>query len=113
MKHETDTLHTSGSVNLFIQTWKPDADAKGTLVIVHGLHEHSGRYHHVAEYFVRHNFNVYALDQRGHGRSRGDTLGYFERFDTLSEDLRRFIEQVRSEAKVGPLFLLGHSMGGL
>ncbi|MCC7447523.1 MAG: lysophospholipase [Anaerolineae bacterium] len=113
MKHETDTFHTSGSMNLFTQTWKPDADAKGTLVIAHGLHEHSGRYQHVAEYFVRHEFNVYTLDHRGHGRSRGDTLGYFDRFDTLSDDLRRFIEQVRTQEKTGPLFLLGHSMGGL
>ncbi len=113
MKHETDTFHTSGSVKLFVQKWMPDGDPKGTLVIAHGLNEHSGRYWHVAEYLARHNFNVYALDHRGHGQSRGDTFGYFERFDILCEDLRRFIEWVRSVEKAGPLFLLGHSMGGL
>jgi acylglycerol lipase len=113
MKQQTHILKTSDGLNLFTQHWRPDSHAKGTIVIAHGYGEHSGRYRHVAEYFVQQGYAVYTLDHRGHGQSRGELLGYFERFEAVCDDLRRYIEWVRTEDKAAPLFLLGHSMGGL
>ncbi len=81
--------------------------------MTHGYAEHSGRYTHTAEYFVQQGYAVYSMDERGHGQSRGATLGYFDRFETLYDDLRRYIEWVRSQETMGPLFLIGHSMGGM
>ena len=113
MKQQTNSLKTNDGLSLLTRLWRPDNNARGTIVIAHGYGEHSGRYRHVAEYFVQQGYAVYALDHRGHGQSRGDLLGYFERFEMMADDLRRFIEWVRTEDKAGPLFLLGHSMGGL
>ena len=113
MKHQESTLTTPDGARLFTQQWLPDDQAKAVIVIAHGLAEHSTRYTHVARYFVQSGYAVYTLDQRGHGQSRGDTFGYFERFDLLSEDLRQYVELAQAEQKSGPPFLLGHSLGSL
>jgi acylglycerol lipase len=113
MKHQEGTLTTLDGARLFTQQWLPDDQAKAVIVIAHGLAEHSSRYAHVARYLVQSGYAVYTFDQRGHGQSRGDRLGYFERFDLLSEDLRQYVELAQAEQKSGPPFLLGHSMGSL
>jgi alpha-beta hydrolase superfamily lysophospholipase len=113
MKHQESTLTTLDGVRLFTQQWLPDDQAKAVIVIAHGLAEHSSRYAHVARYLVQSGYAVYTFDQRGHGQSRGDSFGYFERFDLLSEDLRQYIELAQAEQKSGPPFLLGHSLGSL
>ncbi len=112
MKHQISSLSTADGTKLFTQSWMPEEPARGTIIVAPGYAEHGGRYKHVVEYFVQQGYAVYTLDYRGHGQSRGETLGYFERFDTLVDDLRRYIDWVRSQEKMGPLFLLGHSMGG-
>ncbi len=76
MEHQTGTLKAADGLGLFTQSWTPDQGGKGTIVLVHGYAEHSGRYAHVAEYFVQQGYNVHALDHRGHGQSRGDTFGF-------------------------------------
>ena len=113
MQHQTGRLTAADGLSLFTQSWKPDQGGKGTIVLVHGYAEHSGRYTHVADYFVQQGYNVHALDHRGHGQSRGETFGYFERFSLMRDDLHQFVEQIRSQGHTGPLFMIGHSMGGL
>ncbi len=113
MQHQKSTFTAPDGFKLFTQQWVPDDTPKDLIILVHGLAEHSARYTYVAEYLVQAGYAVYTLDHRGHGQSRGDTFGYFERFDTLSEDLRRYIEWARAEQKSGLPFLLGHSMGSL
>lgn len=89
-------------------TTAPVPDAHGTVVLVHGLSEHSGRYAHVIEALNRAGWSVVAYDQRGHGRSPGPR-GVLPRTETLLEDLAQIID----EANAKRLLLLGHSMGGL
>ncbi len=89
----------------------PTADARGTVVIVHGINEHGGRYRHVAERLVRDGWMVAALDHRGHGLSGGRRAAV-ERFDDWVTDLDSYIRDVLVGAP-RPLFLLGHSLGGL
>jgi len=113
MQHKASKLDMGDGVELAMQAWKPDVPAKAILVITHGLAEHMGRYAHVADYFVQQSYAVYGFDDRGHGDVAPDRFGYFERFDTLSEDLRRFIEWTKWDNPNLPVFLLGHSMGGL
>ena len=108
-----DTLQTADGLSLQVRTW-PLASSSlthGTLLIVHGLGEHIGRYDHVAAQLNACGWNVVGYDQRGHGRSGGDR-GRLAAADSLLQDLARVIDAVGDE-HAGPLLLLGHSMGGL
>ncbi len=83
-----------------------------TAVLVHGLAEHGGRYASLAEPLASRGYSVAAIDLRGHGMSQGPRL-YVDSFDRHLDDVGRFVEHMRTEQSQGPLFLFGHSMGGL
>ena len=92
----------------------PPARPLGTVLLVHGLGEHAGRYGELAAHLHRWGFAVRAYDQQGHGQSagaRGDML----RPGSLQADLCRVIDDTRQRPALAgtPLILLGHSMGGL
>jgi len=116
MQYQTGTFTASDGVKLATKMWTPDPSAptKGAIILVHGYGEHLGRYQHVAAYFVQQGYSVHGMDSRGHGQSKGEMLGYFERFAQLSDDLAGFVKLMDSQRQGGkPLFILGHSMGGL
>lgn len=98
-------------LTIFHQWWHPDDDARGVVMLVHGLGEHSGRYDHVAEALAEARFAVHALDHRGHGRSGGKRT-YVKSYDEFMHDLSQFREIVATDHADTPLFVLGHSMGG-
>ncbi|MGH3567271.1 MAG: lysophospholipase [Pseudonocardia sp.] len=100
-----------GDVDLFWQGWLPVDPPSGVLVICHGLGEHSGRYLNVVDALVPGGWAVYALDQRGHGRSGGRRV-HIDRYDALLADLDTFRLLVVARHAGLPVFLLGHSMGG-
>src|ERR1019366_7166036 len=107
---EDKSLETHDGLALRGREW-PLAEVRGTIVVVHGLGEHIGRYAHVADFIVARGWRVVGYDQRGHGRSGGER-GRLRSADDLLVDLARVIDAVRVEHP-GPLVLLGHSMGGL
>jgi lysophospholipase len=112
MKTTTATLRSTSGEDLFYRTWKPAGRARGVLVLVHGLSEHSERYDHVGSFLAERGLAVYAHDHIGHGRS-GGRRGWVKSFDYFLDDLGAvFALAVREEPGV-PTFLLGHSMGGL
>ena len=84
---------------------------RATVVIVHGLGEHCGRYAHVIERLRLWGFGVAAYDQRGHGHSEG-ARGALAADDDLLRDLAAVIDRSLRDMP-GPLVLLGHSMGGV
>ena len=104
------TVRTRDGMALVRRDW-PSAGARGTIVVVHGLGEHIGRYAHVAARLNANRWNVVGYDQRGHGKSPGER-GRLAAGDDLLADLAAVIDAVRAEAS-GPLVLLGHSLGGL
>jgi alpha-beta hydrolase superfamily lysophospholipase len=85
---------------------------RGTVLLVHGLGEHSGRYAHVAAHLNAHGWAVVGYDQRGHGRSPGPR-GAMPAADSLLADLGAVLAHTRAQAGGRPLVLLGHSLGGL
>ena len=101
---------TADDLTLQVREW-PLADARGSVLIVHGLGEHIGRYAHVAAQINAWGWNAVGYDQRGHGRSEG-ARGALAKPDDLLRDLALVVDAVR-ENNPGPLVLLGHSMGGL
>jgi alpha-beta hydrolase superfamily lysophospholipase len=104
------TLRTADGVTLQLREW-PRPEARGAVVVAHGLGEHIGRYAHVAAHLNRWGWSVLGYDQRGHGRSEGPR-GRLSGADDLLRDLALVIDAARA-AQAGPLVLLGHSLGGL
>lgn len=104
------SLSTRDGVSLRLRHW-PCTPAVGTLLLVHGLGEHSGRYASVAERLNAWGWHVAGYDHRGHGDS-GGPRGRLQADDDLLHDLATVVDHLRA-ARPGRLVLLGHSMGGL
>ncbi|MFN8050997.1 MAG: alpha/beta hydrolase [Acidimicrobiales bacterium] len=111
MKTSESTLAGAAGVTLHTVEWTPDdGEIVADVVLVHGYGEHSGRYAPVAETLTDAHLRVAALDLRGHGRSSGLRRGDIDSFDRIVDDVAAFVDSVRTDR---PLFLYGHSMGGL
>ncbi len=86
---------------------------RAAIILVHGLSDHSGRYDGFAETLATFGLSTFAFDLRGHGLSDG-RRGYVPRFEIYLQELDRFRREVQGIVSADcPLFLAGHSMGGL
>ncbi len=112
MKHSENTFEGFGKTRLYAQSWQPEGETKAALAIVHGFGEHSGRYMNVVNKLVPAGYAVYGFDHRGHGKSPGQR-GHILQWDEYLEDVERFLQFIRQSEQNAPLFMLGHSMGGL
>ena len=106
------TFEGIGGFEIFTRSWQPEAEPRGVVVIVHGFNAHSGQYLSVAEQFVKDGLAVYALDLRGRGRSEGERF-YIDKFENYANDLNTFVETAKSQNPGLPIFVLGHSAGGV
>jgi alpha-beta hydrolase superfamily lysophospholipase len=111
MPYEEFELHVGGDQSRFARAWTPLRDRLGWMGIVHGLGEHSGRYHELAEHFCRAGFEVVAFDQIGHGRS-GGPRGHVSDYDALLDDIDALVRELQRRGGRGPCWLYGHSLGG-
>jgi len=104
-------MHTAADgTRLFIRASDPPAGtARGSIVLTHGMGEHSGRYHHVIRRLAGAGLRVLTWDLRGHGRSEG-RRGDIRCYDLLVDDLLAIWTLAR--AGPAPHFLYGHSLGG-
>jgi alpha-beta hydrolase superfamily lysophospholipase len=112
MDHAEGSFQGHNGLALYYQGWRPEGSPRAVLAVVHGFGEHSSRYGNVVDWFVPKGYTVYAFDQRGHGRSPGNR-GHVDSADEIRGDVRAFLDRVRNEESGKPVFLLGHSMGGL
>jgi acylglycerol lipase len=97
---------------IFTRHWEPAGEPKASLVICHGVNSHGGQYIGAAEAFAARGFAVTALDLRGRGKSDGERF-YAESIDDYVSDLSLALEHGRSKHPGLPVFLLGHSAGGV
>ncbi|MGY1696991.1 MULTISPECIES: alpha/beta hydrolase [unclassified Geodermatophilus] len=107
VRHGQGTLATG-------QYWQGWAvpDPVGVVVLVHGAHEHGGRYAHVAERLGAAGYASYAPDHPGHGRSpgrRGDIRSLAAAVEGVAQTARAAADRHPGV----PLFVYGHSLGGL
>ena len=109
MHHTQDYLTASDGLSLFWQAWEPEGTARGTVCLVHGLGEHSGRYAHVAAAFTTAGLSLHAIDLRGHGQSEGPR-GHTPSLAQWLDDIDMLLKGATLEL---PRFLYGHSLGGL
>lgn len=104
-------LHGTGG-KVFTRHWEPDETPKANLVICHGINSHGGQYIAAGEEFASRGYAVTALDLRGRGRSDGERF-YIESIDEYVLDVSLTIEHARAKHPDLPVYLLGHSAGGV
>jgi len=97
---------------IFTRHWEPSEMPRANLVICHGVNSHGGQYIRAGEEFAARGFAATALDLRGRGKSDGERF-YAESIDDYVSDLGQAIELGRSRHPDLPLYLLGHSAGGV
>lgn len=100
-----------GGVRIVYDTWVPEGEPRGVVVLSHGLGEHAGRYHHVARRFGEAGLVTYALDHRGHGRSGGKRV-YLRDLSEYTGDFATLVGIADGEHPHLTKVVLGHSMGG-
>lgn len=89
---------------------------KATLLIVHGMSEHSGRYADFAQFLADNGIAVATYDQLGHGQTvkTPDELGFFGNehpVQSLLKDVIIMADSLKSRHPDVPHFIMGHSMG--
>ncbi|MDO9412670.1 MAG: lysophospholipase [Pseudolabrys sp.] len=107
-----ETFAGKGGLNIFIRSWHPATPPRAVVVICHGVNSHSGQYFWTAEQLVAEGYAVYALDLRGRGKSDGERF-FVETVDDYVSDLAGLIKIAKSREAGLPVFLLGHSAGGV
>ena len=115
MNHSTFWLNANDRSRLYVNKWLPDGPPKALVMLSHGMAEHSGRYARLAEALCGAGYGVYALDQRGHGRTADEgTLGLYAEKDGWNKvvgDLASLNQHIGQQQPGVPIVLLGHSMG--
>ena len=103
-----DVLKTGDGEALDIHIWEPEAP-KAVLAAIHGGLAHGGDYVTPALYFKEKNIATVAYDLRGHKQEKT----YFASFDQYLEDTAVFVNWIKKTYPDIPVFVVGHSMGGL
>lgn len=97
---------------LFIRSWQPSSSPRAIVAICHGFNSHSGYYLWVGQQLADAGYAVYAVDLRGRGKSAGERF-YVETVDDYVADVHALIRHAKSRQPGLPVFLLGHSAGGV
>lgn len=106
------TFKGNGGLNIFFRSWHPGGAASGVVAIVPGFNSHSGYYEWVAERLTADGLAVYAIDLRGRGKSDGERF-YVQNFADYVNDVATFVSLVKEKESGLPVFMLGHSAGGV
>jgi alpha-beta hydrolase superfamily lysophospholipase len=109
--HEERIDSTKG-VRIHIRSWRPESVPRAVVVICHGVNSHGGQYAWVGEQFAAGGLAAYALDLRGRGKSDGERF-YVEDVADYVSDVAGVVSLAKSRNPGVPVFLLGHSAGGV
>jgi len=101
-----------GGLKIATTSWRPAGTPRAVMVLVHGFNAHSGYMAWPGEQFAARGLAAYALDLRGRGESEGERF-YVETFSDYLTDVNTLVSQARSEYPGLPIYLLGHSAGGV
>lgn len=107
-----ETIEGTRGARLFVRSWRPATTPRATVVICHGFKSHSGFYSWTASRLVDAGFAVYAADLRGRGKSSGERY-YVEDVSEYVDDVATTVNLAKSREPGLPLYLLGHSAGGV
>ena len=107
-----DSFPACDGLPLFERRWQPAGEPRAEVLLVHGFVEHGGRHAATAASLTRRCYAVSVMDLRGHGKSAGARC-FVSSFDEYVNDLDAHYDRVVCRAKGKPVFVLGHSLGGL
>jgi alpha-beta hydrolase superfamily lysophospholipase len=108
----TATLAMADGVKLFYRSWRAADEQAPVLLLLHGLGAHSGWFIDMGNGLNAEGLHVYIPDHRGFGRSEGPR-GHIVDNQVYLRDVNALIEEIRRRHADRPVFLLGHSMGGI
>ncbi|TCN26299.1 alpha/beta hydrolase [Mesobacillus foraminis] len=106
------TFHGTDGAELYYRINEPESRPKAAVILIHGFGDHSGGLQNLSKSLVQNRYCVYALDLRGHGKSSGKR-GFISSWDEFRGDLQELQRLVALERPTLPLFIVGHSMGGV
>ena len=109
---QEETLQAATGPSIHVRSWRPAGPPRAVVVICHGVNSHGGQYAWAGEQFAGAGYVVYALDLRGRGKSGGERF-YVEHVSEYVSDLAGVIRLAKSREPGLPVFLLGHSAGGV
>jgi alpha-beta hydrolase superfamily lysophospholipase len=107
-----ETFAGRGGLEIFFRTWQPVGTPRGVVVIVPGFNSHSGYFGWVVQQLASAGLAVYAVDLRGRGKSQGERF-YVSDFGDYLSDVDGVARIARSREPGLPVFVLGHSAGGV
>ena len=107
-----ETIQSPGAIKIHVRSWRPATTARAVVVICHGVNSHGGQYGWTGEQLQAAGFAVYALDLRGRGKSDGARF-YVENVADYVSDVAATVKLAKSREPGLPVFLLGHSAGGV
>lgn len=107
-----ETIKSASGLSIFVRSLHPPAAARAAIIIVPGFNAHSGYYVWAAEQLAATGLAVFALDLRGRGRSDGERF-YVEQIGDYVSDVAALMALVKARETGLPVFLLGHSAGGV
>ena len=109
---QESSFESSGGTKIATRSWQPAGDPRAVMVLVHGFNAHSGYMIWPGEQFSANGFATYALDLRGRGKSEGERF-YIDNFSEYLDDVDGLVNIARSENPGLPIYMLGHSAGGV
>jgi len=112
MENHEEFIESVDGHRLLVRSWRPLAEARAMLAIVHGFNSHSAYYERFAGIIARAGIATFAVDLRGRGGSSG-TRYFVRQFAEYVKDIEALVSTIRARAPALPLFLLGHGAGGL
>jgi alpha-beta hydrolase superfamily lysophospholipase len=107
-----ERFQSDSGLNIFFRSWRPATQARAVVVIIPGFNSHSGYYQWVAEQLTAGGLAVYAVDLRGRGQSDGERF-YVDKFTDYVDDAAHLVALAKMRDRGLPVFLLGHSAGGV
>lgn len=112
MEPTTSSFNNKAGLKIFSRTWIPEKDIRGVVILVHGFNSHSGYYQWVADQLTAINYAVYALDLEGRGQSEGERF-YVQSIYDYVQEVDQLVDIAKAAHQDLPLFILGHSAGGV
>jgi alpha-beta hydrolase superfamily lysophospholipase len=99
-------------VTIYIQGWEPEGKPRAVVCFAHGLGDHSGRFEHVGKALNEAGYAFFGFDLRGHGKT-GGPRGHLSSLDDVMQDIHQFVDFQKQNFPDTPIFLYGHSLGGV